>query len=266
LSKSARRRLKTADVEAIGFDTLALLALVAVFAGFVDAIAGGGGLITVPALALAGLDPITAVATNKVQSCFGSGSATLAFARAGHIRLRELWPLGLACAGGSVAGAMLLTHVPKSAAGIALPIVLLLVAGYFAFAPKMGAGDQEQVISPQAFTLIIAPLVGGYDGLFGPGAGSFYMLGFVSLLGFGLVKATGHTKFANFASNLAGLATLALSGHIIWMIGLVMGVGAFIGAQAGSRMTMLHGARLVRPLIVAMCCLLALRLGFDALR
>ena len=240
--------------------TIAALVATALIAGCVDAIAGGGGLLTVPALALAGLDPRTAIATNKLQSSFGSGSATLAFARAGHIGQTSL-PYALTAAAGSMFGALALAHVPQRAVTVALPFVLLGVALYFAMSPKLGDTDRHRRIPVPAFIGGIAPLIGFYDGVFGPGAGSFYMAGFVALLGFGVLKATAHTKLANFASNLAGLATLALSGHMLWGIGLAMGGAQFVGARIGSRMAMRHGARLVKPLLISISVILAIKLA-----
>ena len=246
----------------ISFDPLTFLSLVAValIAGCVDAIAGGGGLLTVPALALAGVDPRTAIATNKLQASFGSGSATLAFARAGHIGPASL-PFGLAAAAGSILGALALAHVPQRAVTIALPFVLLGVACYFAVSPRIGDTDRHRRIPVPAFLGAIAPVIGFYDGVFGPGAGSFYMVGFVALLGFGVVRATANTKLANFASNLAGLATLALSGHMLWVVGLCMGVAQFVGARVGARLAMRHGAQLVKPLLITISVALAVKLA-----
>ncbi len=233
----------------------------ALLAGLVDAMAGGGGLITVPALALAGFDPVTVLATNKLQSSFGSGSAALAFARAGRIDLRRMWPIGAAAAAGSVAGAVALTRVPREAASVALPFILAGVAIYFALSRRTSDEDVHHRVSRPVFTATVVPLVGFYDGVFGPGTGSFFTMGFVGLLGFGLLKATAHTKLANFASNLAALGLLAFSGHVVVAIGLVMGVGQFLGARLGVLLMVRHGARLVRPLLVTVCCLLALRLA-----
>ncbi len=241
--------------------TLATLVVVALIAGCVDAIAGGGGLLTLPALALAGLDPRTAIATNKLQGSFGSGSATLAFARAGHIRLAFAIPIALAAGAGSTLGALALAHVPQRDVTIALPFILLGVAVYFAVSPRIGDTDRHRRIPVPAFIGGVVPAIGFYDGVFGPGAGSFYMAGFVALLGFGVVRATAQTKLANFASNLAGLTTLALSGHMLWSVGLAMGCAQFVGARIGSRLAMRHGARLVKPLLISISIVLAFKLA-----
>jgi uncharacterized membrane protein YfcA len=237
-----------------------LLVCAALVAGFVDAIAGGGGLITVPALALAGLDPVAAVATNKVQSSFGSGSAMIAFARAGYLD-RSALPIPVACIVGGTAGAALLVHVPRGAVEIALPFVLIAVALYFALSPAISDADAAPRMPRTAFICVVLPVIAAYDGIFGPGAGSFYTLAFITLLGYGVSRATAHTKLANFASNIAGLATLAFSGHIYWTVGLAMGVAALAGATIGAHTTMRIGARIVRPMVITVCIALAIKLA-----
>ena len=243
-------------------DSFLLLVVAALAAGFVDAIAGGGGLITVPALALAGLDPVAAVATNKVQSSFGSGSALIAFACAGYLD-RSAWPIPIACIAGGIAGAALLAHIPRDAVQIALPFVLIAVALYFALSPKITDADAAPRLPRTAFICCVLPLIAAYDGVFGPGAGSFYTLAFITLLGFGVSRATAHTKLANFASNVAGLATLAFSGHIYWSVGFAMGAAALVGATIGAHTTMRIGARIVRPMVITVCIALAIKLTLQ---
>ncbi|MFO1149859.1 MAG: TSUP family transporter [Alsobacter sp.] len=245
------------------FETVAALGVVATLAGFFDAIAGGGGLVTVPALLLAGLDPVSAVATNKLQGSFGTVSATVAFARARRISWREVWPMMLAAGLGSMAGALAIRVLPGDWLAGLIPLLLIASALYFALAPKIREEGARRRMAPLSFTATLVPVIGFYDGFFGPGAGSFYMIGFVTLMGFGLVKATAHTKALNAASNLASLALYVLSGLVVWRVGLVMGAGAFLGAQLGSRLAMRWGARLIRPLLVTVCVLVALRLLLD---
>ena len=127
----------------------------------------------------------------------------------------------------------------------------------------MGDIDRARRLSPFLFGLIIVPLIGFYDGVFGPGAGSFFMLAFVALAGYGLLKATAHTKLLNFASNLGGFAVFALVGVISWKIGLMMGLAQFAGAQVGSRLAMKNGARIIKPLLVITCVALAAKLIAD---
>lgn len=244
--------------------TLILLLLAAGFmAGFVDSIAGGGGLIAVPALLLAGFTPVEALGTNKVQGLFGSGSATIAYARKGHVDLKtQLAPAALSAAGAAL-GALLATIVPGDVFRAVLPFLLIAIALYFAFKPNMDDVDRARRLSHFLFGLFVVPLIGLYDGIFGPGAGSFFMLAFVTLAGYGLLKATAHTKLLNFASNLGAFAVFAFAGAISWKIGLMMGAAQFAGAQVGSRFAMKNGAKIIKPLLVITCVALAAKLLLE---
>lgn len=243
--------------------TIALLAVAAFIAGFIDSIAGGGGLVTVPALLLAGLSPVESLGTNKLQGLFGSGSATLAYAAKGQVDpKRQARPALLAFAGGAL-GALAATVVPADVLSAALPVVLIAIALYFALKPNMNDVDRAERLSPFLFSLTLVPLVGFYDGLFGPGAGSFYMLAFVTLAGYGVLKATAHTKLLNFASNIGGFVVFAAVGVIHWKIGVMMGVAQFLGARVGALLAVRIGARLIRPLLVVVCVALAIKLLAD---
>lgn len=239
-----------------------LLVGAAFLAGFIDSIAGGGGLITVPALMLAGFTPVEALGTNKLQGLFGSGSATLAYASKGHVDLRRQMPSALLSLIGGAAGAALATILPGEWLRMALPPMLIAIALYFAFKPNMDDIDRAERITPFVFGLTVVPLIGFYDGVFGPGTGSFFMLSFVALAGYGVLKATAHTKLLNFASNIGGFALFAAVGVVHWQLGLVMGVAQFIGARIGAGLAMKKGAGLIKPLLVITCVALAIRLLF----
>lgn len=244
-------------------ETVLFLVAAAFVAGFVDSIAGGGGLITVPALLLAGFSPVESLGTNKLQGLFGAGSATFAYARGGHVDLRRQLPSALLAFGGAILGALLATLLPGEWLRVALPFLLIAIALYFALRPNMGDIDRVARLSPFLFGLLVVPLIGFYDGLFGPGTGSFFMLAFVALAGYGMLKATAHTKLLNFASNLGGFAAFAAAGVVAWEIGLAMGVAQFLGARLGAGLAMKAGARLIKPLLVLVCIALAIRLLLD---
>lgn len=243
--------------------TVAILAGVALVAGFIDSIAGGGGLVSVPALLSAGLDPITALATNKLQSSFGSFSAVAAYGRARLIDWRSAWPMALMAFAGAIGGAALITVLPTQVLAAVMPIMLIVVALYFAFSPRLGSEERPARISKRLFACTAAVGIGFYDGCFGPGTGSFFMVGFVTLLGFPIMRATAHTKLLNFASNVGGLLFFAITGGINVVIGIAMGVGQYLGAQVGARVAMRNGARIIRPLLVVVCCAMAIRLLLD---
>lgn len=232
-------------------------------AGFIDSIAGGGGLITVPAMLIAGFSPIDTLGTNKLQSLFGSGSATLAYARGGHVDLRHQLPMAIMSGLGAAVGALVTTFIPGNVLKAAMPLLLIGIAGYFALKPRISDQDSHRRITPFLFGLTFVPLIGFYDGVFGPGTGSFFMLGFVTLAGFGLLKATAHTKMLNFASNIGAFCVFAFSGVIVWKAGFAMGLGQFLGAQAGSRLAMRSGAKIIKPLLIVTCTALAIKLLAD---
>lgn len=244
----------------VTIDLALMLTAAAFLAGFVDAIAGGGGLITLPALLLAGASPLQALSTNKVQGTFGAATAAVSYAMAGHVDLRrQLGAAAVAFAAGA-AGAVLAGWIPTDALRLGLPVILIGIALFFALKPGLTDDDRVQRIAPAAFTGFVVPLVAGYDGLVGPGAGAFYMIGFVLLAGYGILKATAHTKLLNFASNLGALLVFAAGGAPWWIMGLIMGVAQILGARLGARLAMRIGARLIKPLLVITSTALALRL------
>lgn len=247
----------------LSFDLVCLLIGAAFIAGFVDSIAGGGGLITVPVLVLAGLSPAQALATNKVQGVFGAATAAMSYAVAGHVNLRHQVRAAFIAFAAGMAGAFCVTLIPIQVLYYILPILLIGIAAFFAFRPGLSDADRVARISPVQFTAFVVPFIAFYDGLLGPGTGSFLMIGFVTLAGYGILKATAHTKLLNFASNLGGLVAFALVGKPLWITGIAMGLAQISGAWTGSRLAMRIGARLIKPLLVAVSTSLALKLLLD---
>ncbi len=237
-----------------------LLIGAAFLAGFVDAIAGGGALITLPMLVLAGAAPIEALATNKLQGTFGAGSAAVTYARAGHVRPLEQLGMAAVAAGAGALGALVAHAVPAEVLRLIMPVVLVAIALFFALKPGLTDDARHERMKPAVFTFTAVPLIAAYDGFFGPGTGSFFMLAFVMLAGFGVLKATAHTKMLNFASNLAALAVFAFSGATWWAVGLAMAAAQIAGAALGARLAMRIGARLIKPLLVVTSTGLALRM------
>lgn len=241
-------------------ELIALLALAAFVAGFVDSIAGGGGLITIPALLLAGIPPIQALATNKVQGLFGAGMAAITYARAGHVDLRKQIGPALLSFVGAVLGALLASSLPTDVIRLGLPVLLIAIALFFALKPGLNDMDRTQRITPLVFASTFVPFIGFYDGLLGPGTGAFFMLGFVSLAGYGILKATAHTKLLNFASNVGGLVGFVLVAKPLWALGLIMGAAQIAGAYVGSTLATKVGAKLIKPVLVIASTALALKL------
>lgn len=242
---------------------LLFLFLAAFVAGFIDSIAGGGGMITIPAMLLAGIPPLETLGTNKLQALFGSGSASIAYARGGHVDVKSQLPMGIMSALGSALGALLATIVPGDVLKAVLPFLLAGIALYFAIKPSLSDSDRHSRMTPFLFSLTLVPAIGFYDGVFGPGTGSFFMLAFISLAGYGVLKATAHTKFLNFGSNIGAFGVFLAYGVVLWKVGIVMGAGQFAGAQVGSRFAMKAGARLIKPLLIITSLALAVRLLAD---
>jgi len=242
------------------FDVLAALFGVAITAGSIDAIAGGGGLLCLPALLWSGLSPAQTLATNKAQSVFGTGSAAWHFHRQGAIDVKTMRLTILTVFIGAAAGTILVQHIDPGFLRTALPVLLVGIAAYFLFKPNLGEADRHERVSLKTFTLTIAPLIGFYDGFFGPGAGSFYAIALVDLLGFNLTRATANTKLLNLTSNFAALLAFLLGGQIVWSAALAMAVGQFIGGRIGSHLVLNKGSRLVRPLLVVMSLAMTVKL------
>lgn len=243
---------------------LASLVAVAFIAGFVDAIAGGGGLITVPALLIAGLSPVQAIATNKLQGTFGVASAALTFWRAGRIDPKLAPLFFLTSLVGGIAGAGIAHVAPVGVLRLFIPFVLIAIALYVLRSPKLGDQDAVPRMGAGAFALSFGLGIGLYDGVFGPGAGTFYLLGLILMVGFGLMRAIAHTKLMNFASNLGALGFFLAAGHVLVPAGLAMGAASALGAFVGARTTLRFGGALVRPLVVIVAIAMALRLMLDA--
>ncbi|WP_029687413.1 TSUP family transporter [Tatumella saanichensis] len=240
------------------------LFFVAVAAAFIDSIAGGGGLLTVPALLAAGLSPAQTLATNKLQSVGGSFSATLYFIRRKAIDISKQWPNILMTFCGAMLGSLLIQHLRADLLRQILPLFLIAIGLWFLLMPKLGESDRAARLSGFAYALVGGGCVGFYDGFFGPGAGSFYALAFVVLAGFNLAKATAHAKLLNFTSNLTSLLFFMFGGKVVWGLGLVMLLGAFCGARLGARLVLSRGQQLIRPMVVTVSVIMSLKLLWDS--
>ncbi len=214
--------------------TLLMLGLAATLAGFVDAIAGGGGIITVPALLAAGLPPHLALGTNKLQSTFGSLTATVRYRHGGLVRIRRT-VLGIAfTAVGAALGTRAIQHLSAAFLTRVIPLLLLAVFIYVLAAPRLGETRRASRLPAWQFYALVGLGIGFYDGFFGPGTGSFWAVAFVSLLGQDLKEATAHTKVMNFTSNAVSLVVFALGGYVVVLPGLIMGLGEIAGASLGA--------------------------------
>lgn len=245
---------------------IALLTLVAFVAGLVDAIAGGGGLLTVPALLTAGLPPHLVFGTNKGSAVFGSGAAFWRFLRAGLVdgrRARWLFPLGFL---GSLGGAALVVLVAPTVLR-PLVLVLLLGAGLVVAFVRPPADSASRPGPPKALlkASVIAVVVGAYDGFFGPGTGTFLILAFVTVLHLSLQQASANAKVVNFASNLAAVVLFVSRDLVVWKVSIPMAVGQFLGGTVGAGLAVKGGDRLVRRVVLGVVLALVAKLGYELL-
>jgi uncharacterized membrane protein YfcA len=243
---------------------LPFLFLTGLAAGFVDSIAGGGGLITLPVLLSFGLNPQHALGTNKLQATFGSGSASWHYARAGTVPLRDCTRGFVLTLVGAALGALAVQQLDPSFLKRAIPVLLIGVAIYILLKPRLGAEDLHPRMARRVFDLTFGLLLGFYDGFFGPGVGTFWMMAFMLGLGFNMTRATGYAKVMNFASNVSSLAFFLLGGNVWFTAGLVMGVGQVIGAKIGAGMVIARGTKFIRPVFISVVLALTLKLLYDA--
>ena len=247
----------------LSIELFLILFAVGIVAGFIDSIAGGGGLLTIPALLWSGLPPLTVLGTNKLQGTLGTLTSTFNYYRKGHIPLKSALPGFILVFIGSAAGTLTVQQFDNQSLATLLPVLLLVFALYFLLSPRMTDKDAQQRMSAMVFAFTAGVGIGFYDGFFGPGTGSFFVIAYVTLLGYGITKATAHTKLMNFSSNIASLIFFQLAGLVAWKIGLVMGAGQMIGSYAGSHLTMKHGVKLVKPMLITVSVLMSVKLLLD---
>ncbi|MEX0730919.1 MAG: TSUP family transporter [Aquisalimonadaceae bacterium] len=244
-------------------ELLIFVFLVGIFAGWVDSIAGGGGLISLPALLFVGLNPLAALATNKLQSSFGAFIAAVNYTRLGWVDLQAIRWLVLVAFIASAAGTMLVQHVDLSLLERLLPVLLGLLAAWFALSPRVGDLERTPRLGGIAYGATAVPAIGFYDGFFGPGTGSFFTASAISLLGASARRAVGLTKVLNFTTNFSSLILFVIGGQVIWSFGLAMVLGQVIGAWFGSSMAIRNGVAIIRPIVVVVCLAVMIRMLYQ---
>ena len=250
-------------MDTLPLSTLFMLWLAGLFAGFVDAIAGGGGIISLPALLATGMPPHLALGTNKLQGTFGSMTAAVNYSRKGLVSLREI-PTGVVfTALGALTGTV---TVQVLSPDFLRHIILVLLTGVFLytfFSPELGTLDRRPSMTAPAFFGCAGVVLGFYDGFFGPGTGSFWAIALVTGLGFNLKKATAHTKIFNFTSNAVALGAFFIGHNVAVSAGLLMGAGQMLGAFIGSRLVIQKGTGFVRLFFLVVVAVTIVRLGYT---
>lgn len=245
------------------------LVMAAFFAGLVDAVAGGGGLIQVPALlgVMPQMDTATLFGTNKLSSVFGTASATWRYVRRVTVPFRVVVAASVAAFVFSFVGAALVSLFP---AGLIRPVVfglLVAVVIYTLWQPDLGVTDSKPLVVGHVvpWALLCGAILGFYDGFFGPGTGSFLIFCFVRVFGFDFLRASVSAKVVNLSTNVAALSFFVPTGHVLWVIGFSMAVANVLGAQAGAHAALRGGSKWVRWCFILMSCCLILKVGASLL-
>jgi uncharacterized membrane protein YfcA len=249
--------------------TLALLALAGLFAGFVDAVVGGGGLVQLPALVVAfpGAAPVQVLATNKLAGTCGTTVSSLTYYRRVRPDPATFVPLMLVAFVGSALGAVAASYLSKAVFDPIILVALVVVGGYVLLKPDLG-DVTELRFSGHRHTLaaVLAGLViGFYDGALGPGTGSFFVFTLVGLLGYSFLEASAKARIANWATNVAALVVFAVQGAVFWKVGLVVGVCNLLGSYVGARTAVARGSGFVRVFFVLVVGAFVVKIGGSVL-
>lgn len=249
------------------FGELIIVCSLGFLAALIDAIAGGGGLISLPALLLVGIPPHFALGTNKFASTMGSFASSLTFARSGKINFPVvLWQIPFTLIGASL-GVWSVLRINSDFLNKAVPILILLVGIYTLLQKNLGLEEKFKGLNPlnRILGFVFAFALGFYDGFFGPGTGSFLIFAFITIYGFDFITSSANSKVLNFVSNLVSLILFAWSGKILYAYGIPMAFFMLLGSQVGTRLAIRKGSRLVKPIFITMSLLVAAKLIYQAL-
>lgn len=255
-----------AQVADLGTSTVLLLLLAALLAGWVDAVVGGGGLLQLPALLLVpGVSPVQALATNKLAGIMGTSVSAVVFYRRVRPGLRTAAPMAVAALLGGAGGAALASSLPPEVITPVVLVALVVVAAWTLVRPAAGRVTQLRWSGARhtGAAVLLGLAVGGYDGLVGPGTGSFLVIGLVGLLGFAFLEASANAKIINVVTNLGALVVFALQGAPLWALGLLMGAANVVGGYVGARMAVARGSGFVRVVFLVVVTGLIVRLAWD---
>jgi len=251
---------------AFSITTSIYLFLGGLLGGFIDSIAGGGGLISIPILLSVGIPPHQAIATNKFQSSFGSFSASVNYSLKGFVDFKIAIFGIIYTLFGSIIGSITVQMISTEFLNYFIPIFLLIIFIYFILSPQAGSEDKKSLVDQRSFFALAGFILGFYDGFFGPGTGSFWAMAFVFFLGYNLKKATGYTKVMNFTSNIVSLIVFIIGNQVFYQAGIIMGTGQIIGAITGSKMVIIKEIKFIRYcllIIVGLTIINLLRIHYN---
>lgn len=243
-----------------GYDILCFLFFVGMTAGFIDSIAGGGGLISLPALLSVGIPPHIALGTNKLQGTFGALTSAFNYIRNGKVNLKSSVFGIVITLIGAATGASLIQKIDPSLLNRLVPVLLLLVLIYTIFYKSDEINERQPKMQQWLFFLIFGFSLGFYDGFFGPGTGSFWTAALMLLMGYNMTQSVGITRVMNFTSNVVALSLFVVRGNVYFTEGLVMAAGQIIGARIGSSLAIKKGTRFIRPIFIVVVSATIIRL------
>ncbi|MEV8534340.1 TSUP family transporter [Streptomyces sp. NPDC051211] len=253
----------------ISLTMIIVLCLAAAAAGWIDAVVGGGGLLLLPALLL-GLPsqvPLThALGTNKAVAIVGTTGAAVTFARKAPVDVKVASRIGLAAMAGAAGGALLAGAFQKETMTPVIMVVLLLVAAFVIFRPSFGAAPVDGPVTRQrilAAILLAGVGIGFYDGLIGPGTGTFLVLALTGLLRLDLLTASATAKIVNVGTNGGALLVFASQGAVMWRLAALMAAFNLLGGMAGARLAIKKGSGFVRMVLLTVVCALVVKLGLE---
>jgi len=253
-------------LEQLTWGTLILVIVAAFAAGWIDAVVGGGGLLQLPALLLIpGMSPIQALATNKLASVFGTATSSVTYYRRAKPDIRTALPMAVIALVGSFGGAAVATVLPAAAFKPIIVVALLAVALFTAFRPQMGAATMLRFSGHRHHIMagLSGLVIGFYDGLIGPGTGTFLVISLVALLGYDFLQASAKAKIVNLATNAGALLLFIPHGAVLWLLGGILAVANVAGSYLGSRMAISKGARFIRIVFLVVVVVLIAKLGVD---
>lgn len=253
-------------LEQLTWGMLILIVVAAFGAGWIDAVVGGGGLLQLPALLLIpGITPVQAMATNKLASVFGTATSSITYYKRAKPDIRTAIPMALIALIGSFGGAILATALPASVFKPIIVIALLAVALFTALRPQMGAATELRFSGHKHHVAAGASglVIGFYDGLIGPGTGTFLVITLVSLLGYDFLQASAKAKIVNFATNAGALMLFIPHGAVLWALGMILAIANVAGSYLGSRMAISRGTTFIRVVFLSVVVLLIGKLGID---
>ena len=241
-------------------EMLVFLFAIGGLAGFLNTLGGCGGLLTIPALLMSGISPIFALGTHKLQTTVGVGSATLLLLKKKKFDWREIRPIVITAFLGALVGALIVQYIDTAILSIIIPIVLVVTGVYFLVSPKLRKFKTSRVLS---YRDVVIPAIGFYDGMFGPGTGSFFVMATTVYKRIGLITASIIAKPLNFSTNIASVIVFISYGHIVWELALLMMISQIIGSILGAHYLIKADPIVIRVLIVVVSFAMMIKYFYD---